>query len=214
MYELKAFDKNGVYINAVYVVQKGDTLLGIQRKVKKAGGEAKDLYRIHEGIHKGLAPGQLVYFNSKSPRLPSQKELVLNYYEILRIPHEVVELSANQDYRAELDGLMGVKDGWRIVFLNNRMSIAEFQKVGIYKFRIYKPLQETLLLTNEDDRNIDSFLVSNQTFSEFIEAPPKRTPSSESSRQSNDLYLPIGAVVFLGLLIGFVLKRKKRFDLF
>ena len=62
-YQTQGFVKNGIAVNAVYIVKPGDTLLGIRKTVKRLGGNPKELEKIEPSIARGLKPGHIVYIN-------------------------------------------------------------------------------------------------------------------------------------------------------
>lgn len=216
-YQTQVFQKNGINVNAVYVVKVGDTLYGIEKTVKRLGGQAKDIFKIEPELTAGLAPGQFVYFRSDWPRSPDMVERVLNNHELEKCPYQTVILKKGINFKKTLDEISGHKNGWIEILAVNRMSASDFSGSGQVQVKIFHgkvPLDRSLQVqkANADSDRELAQLQARQD-SELVTSTVARTPTSVSDKpqaEANNGLMSVGLIIFVIVFLIAYRKSKKK----
>lgn len=205
-YQTQSFTKNGVTVNAVYIVKSGDTLSGIRKTVKRLGGKTADLEKIDASVVHGLAPGQFVYFNSSLPRADESSKKVLNNHELERCPYQVLTLT-KLNFKATLDDYVGYPNAWIEVLALNRFKMSDFVTNTSVQVKVYhakKSFAETNTVKGQVQKNFldQQLALVNEKTTEANLVIAERAPASEEPHKAGGGLVTLGFIV---LIVMFVL---------
>ncbi len=217
-YQTQGFVKNGIAVNAVYIVKPGDTLLGIRKTVKRLGGNPKELEKIEPAIARGLAPGQFVYFHSDLERSETQQDKILNNHELERCPYQMVTLYKS-NFKEKLDEHVGYKNAWIEVLALNRFQVSDFANSPSVQVKVYhakKTFNDIALASgsfkNQTKKsNLDLQLAQNNEVStEKVLVVPDRAPASEEKHEGPGSLVYFGfPILVIALIVAYRSSKKK-----
>lgn len=116
--EAVPFRRDGVLLNAVYVVRPKDTFKKISEKIFQESNRAKDLASLNPGVKPRV--GDKVYYNS--PMRPDDEANLRTYYEDSGVPSETYVAQEGDDLRKVSKKLLGFSDAWKEVFATNEVE--------------------------------------------------------------------------------------------
>lgn len=213
-YQVEGFVKNGVTVNAVYVVKSGDTLSGIRKTVKRLGGNPKDIEKIDPSVSRGLAPGQFVYFHSDLPRAESLLGKVLNNHELERCSYQLVRVFKD-NYKEKLDAHVGYPNAWIEVLALNRFQAADFANSPSVQFKVYHTkttFNEQAVAQGQARKNsLDKHLAKNNEVAiEKVLVAADRAPASTDEHASPGGLVYIGLpILIIALVLSYYNSKKK-----
>lgn len=213
-YQAQSFFKNGVQVNAVYIVKSGDTLSGIRKTVKRLGGNPKELEKTDPNMSRGLAPGQFVYFHSDLARDKELQDKVLHNHELERCPYQIVTLSRG-DFKEKLDAHVGYKNAWIEILAANRFQVSDFANSPSVQVKVYhaKKTFTDLASANVQTQksNLDLLLAqNNEVATEKVLVVPDRAPASEEKHEGPGSLVYFGfPILVIALIIAYRSSKKK-----
>lgn len=215
-YQTQGFVKNGIAVNAVYIVKPGDTLLGIRKTVKRLGGNPKELEKIEPTISRGLAPGQFVYFHSDLDRSAEQQSKILNNHELERCSYQVVTVYKS-NFKEKLDEHVGYKNAWIEVLALNRFQTSDFASSPSVQVKVYhakktfNELASGSFLNQTKKNTLDLQLAQNNEVStEKVLVVPDRAPASEEKHEGPGSLVYFGfPILVIALIIAYRSSKKK-----
>lgn len=111
------FEKNGVLVNAVYLVREGDTLASISRKIYGAD-RTDDLLKVNPTFRNTtLDVGEKVYYNS--PNRPEDNTSLKTFYEDMGLAPEIYITAEGDNIREVAKNLLGHPAGWKEIWATN-----------------------------------------------------------------------------------------------
>ena len=209
-YQTQGFVKNGIAVNAVYIVKTGDTLLGIRKTVKRLGGNPKELEKIEPAIARGLAPGQFVYFHSDLERSETQQDKILNNHELERCPYQMVTLYKS-NFKEKLDEHVGYKNAWIEVLALNRFQVSDFANSPSVQVKVYHAKKTFNEIVSVKKSNLDLQLAQNNEVStEKVLVVPDRAPASEEKHEGPGSLVYFGfPILVIALIVAYRSSKKK-----
>lgn len=212
-YQVEVFEKNGVSVNAVYIVKPGDTISNIRKTVKRLGGEPKDLEKIDPNFKKGLAPGQFVYFHSDLPRADEFKDKIIHTHELERCPYQLITVYKN-NFKDKIDDYAGYPNAWKEVLSVNRFDSADFETKDSVEIKIYHSKKTFGMNTpkGQSSKNIlDQQLAKNiEVVAEKVLVSSERAPASAEEKHGlgGPVYIAL-IVLVVALVIAYRSSKKK-----
>lgn len=216
-YQGEGFTKNGVEVNAVYVVKPGDTLSGIRKTVKRLGGHPKDIEKTEPHISRGLAPGQFVYFRSELPRAKDLQNKILNNHELERCPYQLVTIYKS-NFKEKLDEHMGLPNAWMEVLALNRFQISDFANSPSVQVKVYHSKKSFSDLgsvsgstaSQVKKNTLDSLLAQNNEVPvEKVLVAADRAPASEEKHEGSGLVYVGLPILIVALVLAYRSSKKK-----
>lgn len=213
-YQAEAFVKNGVTVNAVYVIKPGDTLSAVRKTVKRLGGNPKDLEKIDPSVGSRLVPGQFVYFHSQWPRAEAQAGKVLNTHELERCSYQLVRVFKD-NYKEKLDAHVGYPNAWLEVLALNRFHVSDFANSPSVQFKVYHAkttFNEIASVQGQIRKNsLDKHLAkTNEVAVEKVLVSADRAPASAEEHASPGGLVYIGLpILIIALVVAYYSSKKK-----
>ena len=111
------YEKNGVLVNAVYIVRPGDDLAAISQKIYGAD-RTQDLVAVNTwASNRAVKVGDKIYYNS--PNRPQDSGQLLTYYEDLGLAPEIYISRPGDNIRKVSMNLLGHERSWMEIWATN-----------------------------------------------------------------------------------------------
>jgi len=104
-------------MNTVYLARPGDTLESVSTKVYGSAGKTKDLVTDNPILHRGVKPGDKIYF--QSARRPDDASAMMTYYEDKGNPPQIYVTKDGDNIRKFSKDLLGYPQAWKEVWATN-----------------------------------------------------------------------------------------------
>lgn len=227
-YPEKVFIKNGIKVNSVYIVQRGDSLYVIKNKIKRSGDDVTKIEKINTDFAFYLQPGQFVFYFSSKPRIDEQKDLVLTYYENIRSDYEVIAVTSQADLKSKIKEKVGYEDSWQTVLAQNRKSIEDIKgkdlkslnlrlysqkgKVGFERPLSNFQIDQALKEQSEGMESVDlsESTKSNKLTEKMDHRDPASTKKTGAAVYGNSAFTMVLVIMFIVFFI--ISLRKSRHD--
>ncbi len=122
------FRKDGILLNAVYLVRAKDTLSGVSKKIYGSDKSSELLKANPQFRGRGIKTGDKVYYNS--PQRPEDASRVLTYHEDLGVQPETYVSQEGDNIRTVAKSLLGSKASWKELWATNSVESKDVLPVG------------------------------------------------------------------------------------
>lgn len=216
-YPEKIFTKNGQTVNAVYIVKKGDHLLKVKRQIEKTGGDFRTALHVNADLTHQLREGDFIFYYSNMERSADQKDLILNDYELGRVPYEVLEVSGGPESAKAFQEKFNSPTELKSVLVQNRIPGTLPKSGTVLKVKIYENSKSQLGVQNSsDEAMINRALRDLNRRTELMEQkyPASQVVPDKSTNKQLHESFAVSSVLILCFLGAFVFALwKSRNDL-
>ena len=114
---IEPYKKNGVWLNALYIMRPNDNFSLISKKIFGNENRAEDLRAWNTHLKGKTFVGAKIYYNS--PNRPTDSAQVKFFYEDIGAPSVNHVLKAGSDIRVVSEKILGHKNSWKEVWATN-----------------------------------------------------------------------------------------------